>query len=705
MQSRRKFLQSLTASSAALVAARATGAAQVVGETAEEAFHSCPLSDGWSFCLDPGASMQPPAIPDKGNMWEPIRVPHTWQTLKGVPDYSGVAWYRFNLMIPEFWKTRHVRVEFEAVTHTAHVFLNGKLIGQHIGKGYTAFNIDLSPNLDFGGENTLLVRVDNRPADRMLPRNKSYDWPDDGGIIRPVNLLITPRVYIERVEIDAIPKLEDDSAEISLRAVVRNTTSQAQRVELQSNCQLEGRRDRGITVRHALRAIPGDSEQMIEIGSGTLRNAALWHFDSPHLYLASFSLKSALGEHTLLETFGIRHFEVRGAAFYLNGEKVSLVGVERMAGSNPDFGMAETLEWIQRNHEDMKRLNCVFSRVHWPQDRRVLDFCDLHGILMQEEVPAWGWETFHNTTDEVQHALEQNGLEQLQEMVARDRNHPCIIAWGLCNEVDGKNQRSRQFALKLGEEARRLDPSRLQTYASNSLDSDPRADMAGDFDFISTNEYYGSWAPGGPPQVRAHLDQLRKAFPGKPIVISEYGWCECQPSIMPGDDLRVDLVNSHTELFREFPEVAGAIYFDYNDYRTLVGDKGIGALRQRVHGLVDLYGRPKHSFTALRIQSSPIEKLSIQKTGEFEYKLDLSVRRQIPGYTLRGYVIRWTAYGYDDLPMAGQISDLPTLPAGSSHSVTASLQADPVRRIMVDIMRPTGFSALTAEYLEKAAME
>jgi len=237
------------------------------------------------------------------------------------------------------------------------------------------------------------------------------------------------------------------------------------------------------------------------------------------------------------------------------------------------------------------------------------------------------------------------------------------------------------------------------------LDSDPRADMAGDFDFVSTNEYYGSSAPGGPPQARSHLDQLRIAFPGKPIVISEYGWCECQPSIMPGDDLRVDLVNSHTELFREFPEVAGAIYFDYNDYRTLVGDKGIGALRQRVHGLVDLYGRPKHSFTALRIQSSPIEKLSIQKTGEFEYKLDLSVRRQIPGYTLRGYVIRWTAYGYDDLPMAGQISDLPTLPAGSSHSVTASLQAGPVRRIMVDIMRPTGFSALTAEYLEKAAME
>jgi beta-glucuronidase len=603
------------------------------------------------------------------------------------------------------WKTVHVRVEFEAVTHTAHVFLNGELIGQHIGKGYTAFTVDLSPNLHFGEENALLVRVDNRPADRMLPRNRSYDWADDGGIIRHVNLLITPQVYIERVEIDAVPKLADSSAEIRLRAFVRNTTSKAQPFDLHASFRPNESPGRAITPLHASHAVAANSEEIIEIGPGTVRNAVLWHFDSPNLYLASLSLKSALGEQSLLETFGIRHFEVRGAAFYLNGEKVSLIGVERMAGSNPDFGMAETLEWIQKNHEDMKKLNCVFSRVHWPQDRRVLDFCDRNGILMQEEVPAWGWETFHDTSDEVQHALEQNGLEQLREMVARDRNHPSIVAWGLCNEVDGKNPRSRQFAHKLGDEARRLDPSRLQTYASNSLDSDPGADMAGDFDFISTNEYYGSWAPGGPQEVRAHLDQVRKAFAGKPIVVSEYGWCECQPGIMPGDDLRVDIVNSHTEAFREFAEVAGAIYFDYNDYRTLAGDKGTGALRQRVHGVVDLYGKPKPSFTALRLQSSPIEQLSIQKTGEFEYKLNVSLRRQLPGYTLRGYVIRCTAYGYDDLPMAGHVSDLPALQAGSSHSVAVSFQGTPVRRIVVDVMRPTGFSAITAEYLDKAAME
>ena len=75
-------------------------------------------------------------------------------------------------------------------------------------------------------------------------------------------------------------------------------------------------------------------------------------------------------------------------------------------------------------------------------------------------------------------------------------------------------------------------------------------------------------------------------------------------------------MNSHTEVFRKFPEVAGAIYFDYNDYRTLVGDKGAGALRQRVHGVVDLYAARKPSFEALRLQASPINSVVLRKSGE-----------------------------------------------------------------------------------------
>jgi beta-galactosidase len=703
VQTRRKFIQAFSAGGLVLLGAETVEANSSALPQDWRSVRSITLSDGWEFRLDPSGSDRLPNMVNEAAGWSTVQVPDTWQSLGRRPDYVGVAWYRLRFEAASNWASQHVRVEFEAVNHTAHVFMNGTAVGEHAGKGYTAFALDLSHQLQFGRENTLLVRVDNRPSDRMLPRNKSYDWTDDGGIIRPVNLLLTPQMFLERVEIDAEPDLGSGSAEIRIRAIVRNASPQTQSASVQAMIRRDGDGEELLVMSAEPVPLDANGTRVEELGPATLRNVALWHFDSPHMYEASVELTSPSGLHELIEPFGIRKFETRGDNFYLNGENVSLIGVERMAGSHPELGFAETADWIASNHRDMKELNCVFTRVHWPQDKRVLDFCDRHGILMQEEVPAWGPETFWKTSDDVQHALEQNGLEQLREMIQRDRNHPCIVVWGLCNEVDGKNPRTQQYARAVSAEARRLDPSRLQTYASNTLGSDPAADMAGEFDFISTNEYYGSWAPGGPDEVEAHLDRIRKAFPGKPMVVSEYGWCECQPKIMPGDENRVDIINAHTGVFRKFPEVAGAIYFDYNDYRTLVGDKGEGALRQRVHGVVDLYGTRKPSFQALRLQASPIESALLRKVDEGHYEIELRARAQLPGYVLRGYLLRWVAYSYDDLPMDGNKMELQDIHPGSTQKYETRFLAQRIRRVVVDLLRPTGFSAITVEYLDEAA--
>ena len=74
-------------------------------------------------------------------------MPHTWQSLGRSPDYVGIAWYRIRFEAPASWASQHVRIEFEAVNHTATVFLNGRAVGEHIGKGYTAFTLDLSAHL------------------------------------------------------------------------------------------------------------------------------------------------------------------------------------------------------------------------------------------------------------------------------------------------------------------------------------------------------------------------------------------------------------------------------------------------------------------------------------------------------------------------------------------------------------------------------
>jgi beta-galactosidase len=691
MPSRRSFLVIAPALAATAGVGLAPEMLQAEGKTGLGSAKAVELRYGWQFCFahatQPDGAMAPP----ENTEWQEVSVPHTWQVLGGRPDYVGVAWYRKEIHAPDEWRDQFVRVEFEAVFHTAHVLLNGKEIGRHIGKGYTAFECDLSPSLKFGEPNVLHVRVDNSLSDFMLPRMTSFDWTNDGGIIRPVRLLVSPRVFIERLEIAANPDLEKRSAEVSIRTVIRNTLSEEQSVQVRGTIERADSCGPQHQVPTEQISVPANSRGAVLARSIMIQSPALWHFDSPTLYEAEIEISSPDAHHRLSAKFGIRRFETRGSSFFLNGERVALMGVERMAGSHPEFGMAEPAEWIEVNHRDMKELNCVFTRVHWPQDKRVLDFCDRHGILMQEEIPAWGPFTFADISEELEQKLEANGREQLGEMIARDRNHPCIVSWGLCNEVDGRNPRSQRFATAMAKAARESDSSRLITYASNSLGEHPEKDMAGAFDFISTNEYFGSWAPGGPEQVRQHIEGIRRAFPGKAIVVSEYGWCECQPSIAAGDAGRVNIVNGHTDVFREFPEVAGAIYFDYNDYRTIVGDKGAGALKQRVHGVVDLYANRKPSFEALRKQASPIEKLTLEAAGG-EFQLAIVTRKTLPAYTLRGYSIRWLFYGYDGLPMDGRLDKLQPLTPGSSTTLKASASIAQMSSVVADILSPTGFS-------------
>jgi beta-glucuronidase len=189
------------------------------------------------------------------------------------------------------------------------------------------------------------------------------------------------------------------------------------------------------------------------------------------------------------------------------------------------------------------------------------------------------------------------------------------------------------------EEAKQLDPGRLCSYASNSLGETPERDVAGLMDFIETNEYFGSWQEGPPEAVAKHLDDLHAAFPDKPVVISEYGYCACTEDRPEGDGHRIDILRSHDAAIRSRDFIGGAIFFCYNDYRTHVGDRGVGALKQRVHGVVDIYGRPKPSYEVLRLESGPIESLSVENQLN-AFHLLVRARRDMPMYTLRGYRLR-----------------------------------------------------------------
>jgi beta-galactosidase len=694
VHSRRKFLTQAGALAAGAIGAPALSSGpDAASTTFPEAVSLC---GEWWFRTDPDSTGEQQRwfeLRESASPWRTVNLPHTWQVDPAFTDYRGVAWYLRTFDAPSEWQDSALRLEFEAVFHTAKIWVNGQLAGEHVRKGYTAFVLDIAHLLRLGSSNTIAVRVDNAFDEHMVPRGHSSDWAHDGGIYRPVQLLVTPKTFVERVDTEAVPDLASGDAKIAVTAYFRNTSSKdwIGKVSFQI---IDG--ETGSTVLTS-----SDTPRLTVKSAATqtskfeaaLPKAKLWHFDHPNLYQLIFSIAGGQGTHRFAVTFGVRKFETKGSGFYLNGERVRLMGVERMAGSNPEFGMAEPSQWITHDHDDMKHLNCVFTRVHWPQDKRVLDYCDRHGILMQTEIPAWGYDTFAGMGAEPNADILQNAREQLREMIARDRNHPSIVAWGLCNEIGGQNPPAYQFTKHMLEEAKRLDPNRLCSYASNSLDETPERDAAGLMDFIETNEYFGTWAPGTPASVARHLDKLHAAFPGKPVVISEYGYCACTADRPEGDGHRIEILRSHDAVFRSRDFVAGAIFFCYNDYRTHVGYSGVGALKQNVHGVVNVYGAQKASYDVLRRESSPVESLTVEnKLNAFECKL--KTRHDVPMYTLRGYKLRGTSYGAGEIPLERQDVQLPELASGSeaTAALTFSQSVAPLL-VKFEVVRPTGFSA------------
>lgn len=657
-----------------------------------------PLNGNWGFTQDPGNKGENEkwfTSPEKAGKWQQVEVPHTWQTDPEHAEYFGTAWYKKEFYVPAEWKNKTIRAEFEAVYHSARVWVNGRPAGEHLLKGYTAFFIDLTDAIEPGGINTLIVQVNNQFNEHMLPRGHSYDWAADGGITRPVSLYITEPVFTERVAINTDPDLDKKKAKINVDATVVNKDKN--KVAIEVSYRIREERSAKPVLNTALQQLElnAGETKTIHLSESMINDPLLWHFDHPDLYILELEIwKAGKLIHTLKETFGIRKIEVRNdAGFYLNGERVWLMGVERMGGSNPNYGMAEPTEWIKHDHRDLKNLNCVFTRAHWQQDKRVLDYCDRHGIFIQSEVPTWGPNTFKGMKDHPDEDIMQNGLTQLREMIHRDRNHPCIFSWGLCNEINGQNPPAYEFAANMLKEAKKLDPQRLCSYASNSLQKTPEKDVSKLMDFVEWNEYYESWYPGTVKDMENNLEEIHKAFPDKPIVISEYGWCRCTADRTVGDPKKIDVLKSNNAVFRKHDYVGGLIFFCYNDYRTHIGDKGIGPLKQRVHGVVDLYGAGKPSYEVLRYESGPVKNLNSWFTAG-ELHITLETREQIPAYTLKNYILHWIIYADQNIPLEEGSVKLPDLKPGTDFSHHQKIKTSHPEKIVVKVMRPTGFSVI-----------
>ncbi len=643
------------------------------------------LCGEWRFIADSDDYSE--GLPDKAMM---VNVPHTYNIMEGLEDYAGKAWYEKMIDIPASLKGQQLRLEFEAVYHDAIIYVNGKKAGCHFGKGYTPFKIDITKLVNYGCKNRIVVEVDNSYSIQNFPYKRSFDWANDGGIYRKVSLHVSGKHSIRYVHFTPKLSLKDSLGTSNVSIRLYEPTVKSATFEIKVSCKNTGRII--FEKRMMLKRSPRGTFDA-DINCGKIMP---WHFDTPNLYdfVVSVFDGSAVSD---IKTghIGFRNFCIEGNRFVLNGELVRLPGIETMPGSNPDYGMAEPASYIKASAEMLKNLNTVITRFHWIQGEDMLNALDSLGILVQEEL-SWWQQPYKELTPE----LEQLAKETITEMIEAHYNHPCIFAWAMSNEV-GDNHEAVKM---LGAYIKQQDKSRMSETVGNRiyryLNNDPSLLL----DIPTWNEYIGTWHGSG-KKIREELpDYFKKiasVLQGRPLFITEYGLCE--PAFVGGDRRRTDDMLYHIKQWQEQDFVTGYIYFCLEDYRTQMGEEGIGRHRIRRHGITDYRHQPKPSYYVLRDLMSPAEIDKVQpstavrddntlaqvwqtKADDNTLIVGISVKNSIPSYVLRGYTLR-----YQDAAGNNQSIALPLMSPGKRYDIAVP---NINNRFKFDICRPDGRACL-----------
>lgn len=635
------------------------------------------LADNWYFSIDKDSSLSKKYLNPSAYK---VKLPHTWNVDSVHQQYYGSALYQKEITIPVKWKGKRIKILFGAINHTSYIYLNGKKIHENIGDGYSKFYVDISEYVLFGKKNLLSVSVNNAYTNHKVPFSNSFDWPNDGGLIRNVYLIKTEKSAAEYVHVKAsvTTPFNEGKLELKMSYDILPKTPFEWKVKVTE----ESQKTANIVFEKLITPI---SVGQVVSSSISISNINLWHFDHPNLYKINITvLQKGKIIDQISTTTGFREILMKDGKFYLNGESIRLMGVEWTAGSNPNYGLAEPKEEIIRYSKLMKDVNCIFSRQHFQQDDSFYEFCDRNGILVHQEIPLWGPETPSDKS------IQEIAFKQLDRMINNFYNHPSIFAWGVGNELSGRDERTKKFIGDMIDKARALYPSRYAGYVSNTLTHGFRSsknftpDAAAHGDYIMMNEYGGSWWDLPTGQIHEIIDSIHVTYPDKPFFISEFGLCE--PNFKGGDQRRLEDLVYHMAVYETKPYILGAIYFDLTDYRThYPGTNEENKYRRRIHGVYDMYGSPKPSMVTLREHSSPIEIQQTRKEGKGTSVLIFGniglPQHKVKGYTL--YVSETTEFG------KGISIELPEIKPGQKLWINVP----GAKGQIVTVVRPTGYIA------------
>ena len=434
-----------------------------------------------------------------------LDLPHTWNAVDGQDggnDYwRGTCCYEKKFKKPEFDAEKElVYLQFHGVNASARVILNGKEVCTHDG-GYSTFRGDVTGLLE--AENEMLVYVDNSVNTKVYPQKADFTFY--GGIYRDVELLTVSKAhfdldYFGGTGMKVTPEVEGKDAKI-LVETWNNTENGEVKVTLfdaERNIVAEGNGEK--TTLH-------------------VTDVHLWNgVNDPYLYSvhAQLWVDGELADE--IETScGVRYFHFdpdRG--FFLNGKPYNLHGVSR----HQDFkgiGNAITKEHHDRDMELIREVGANTIRLaHYQHDQYFYDLCDRYGMIVWAEIPYIS-----------EHLADgnENTISQMKELIVQNYNHPCIVTWGLSNEITISGRRYKKQMLKnhhvLQKMVKEMDPTRVTTLACYAVCPHwhPVAHIS---DIVGWNLYLGWYVPG------FFLNDLwiglwRLLYPKRCLGFSEYG--------------------------------------------------------------------------------------------------------------------------------------------------------------------------------------
>jgi len=479
---------------------------------------SVSLDAGWRFHRGDVPAAITPGFDDRN--WDLVDVPHDYvvegQFAEKNPtkaDKNDPSWYWLHAFLPaepavyrrklslsEEMKGRRLWLEFDGVFSRSRYWVNGREIGQQ-DSGYARTRFDITEAVSIGADNEIVVTVDPR-----------YDgwWYEGGGIYRHVRLVSVHPVHVAPEGLFVRPEISGQIQGAKADSTVRIETA----------VNNLGHSSASVAITQSIHGPQGEkvAEQSViyEIGAASchtasqsiaMPGASLWSPDHPTLYEARTTV--TVGGKVMDEVrtrFGIRKatFDSK-EGFILNGQKLKLQGVN-MHQDHAGVGVAVPDRLFTWKLERLKEVGCNAIRMsHNPVAPVLLDECDRLGFLVIAENRHLGDSSIDQTPKDAKAVAHRD----LSSMVLRDRNHPSIILWSLCNEqwIQGSEEAAR-MAAAMAQRVRELDPTRPITAALNG-GFDQVKGMASALDVIGIN--YNPWV----------YDAVHTLFPDKPIIASE----------------------------------------------------------------------------------------------------------------------------------------------------------------------------------------